>query len=214
MLIANCMVFKPFGQLTEDNAYKHDLITKHGKGGSCLLWKTYLCWQYLKEKKHFYWKYKFPCVLCLLQQLLISEPMKNESVSWITYHLHFDLHSRIWLRSDKMDSSLIVVAIPGYTLLPPCLFLLCGNARFALSSPFSYIKVTSMTSGGSTCNYSMCDRDDKASLSHCGILLINLYVTLWGSHQMLLSLKKCGNAHPWFNSLVILCMKAFWWKHS
>lgn len=62
--------------------------------------------------------------------------MKNESVSRIIYHLRFDLHSGIWLRSDIMGSSFIVVSIPAYTLLPPCRLLLCGDLMLALSTPF------------------------------------------------------------------------------
>lgn len=79
----------------------------------------------------------FLAALCLPQQLLSCEPMKNESVSWIIYHLHFDLHSGIWLRSDIMGSSFIVVSVPGYTLLPPHRLFLCESLMLALSTPFS-----------------------------------------------------------------------------
>lgn len=116
--------------------------------------------------------------------------MKNESVSWIIYHLHFDLHSRIWLRSDIMGSSVVVVSLPGYTLLPPRGLLPCGDLTLALSTPFCRSINYMYDLGRYVCRSSMCGRDDKASLSHCGILWINSYLALWGS---LLLLNKPAN---------------------
>lgn len=142
--------------------------------------------------------------------------MRNESVSWIIYLLCFDLHCGIGLRSDMMGSSFIVVALPGCTLLPP------GRlSRLPWAPPFHRSINYVYDLGSFLCDSAVCGRDDKASLSHCGVLWINSYMALWGSCQItcvlavLLLFGRPGNVHLW----VWLCpcfsvWRSGQWKHA
>lgn len=121
--------------------------------------------------------------------------MKNESVSWIIYHLCFDLHSGIWLRSDLMGSSCMVESLRGCTLIPLMGSRGVGILRLPRAPPFHRSINYKYDLGRFLCNSSICGRDDKASLSSCGILWINSYAAL------------CGNCHITCLVLVLLFSK-------